>query len=102
MRILGIVSLCVALGGCAGQTIKEKMATYAGQPASVLFGKLGYPTSEQTIANSKAYIWATNRFIDGSSYGCKIRVIVDPQDMISAWDFEGNEGGCAQYASVLR
>ena len=92
----------LSLAACALSTIKDKMPSYTGMPAKILFERLGYPTAEQNVAGSKAYIWTTNRFVEGTSYGCKIRVIVDAQDNITNWDFEGNEGGCGPYASRLR
>ena len=102
MRIVAILALALCLGSCATQTIKEKLNLYSGQPASVIIARLGYPTSEQTVAGAKGYIWSTNRFIEGTSIGCKIRVMVDAQEIVTAWDFEGSESGCAAYASMLR
>ena len=40
--------------------------------------------------------------VEGTSYACTIRAFVDNQDVIITWDFQGNEGGCANYASMLR
>lgn len=87
--------------GCAGATIKDKMNAYMGQPVNALIAKIGFPTDQQTIANQKVYLWTTVRFVEGSSYQCKIRVILGPQDIIQQWDYEGNEGGCGSYAMAL-
>jgi hypothetical protein len=96
-----IILAALALSGCAGAKIKEQMPQYVGQPASALFAKLGYPTAEQTVAGSKVYIWSTTSLVDGTSYECKIRAIVDSRDIITSWDGEGNQGGCGRYASRL-
>ena len=81
--------------------LKEKMATYAGQPISAVIAKLGHPTTEQTIAGAKVYTWTTYRIVEATSYDCKIRAIVDARDVITTWDVEGNQRGCAYYASML-
>jgi hypothetical protein len=96
------LSACLALAACAGQAIKDKMPAYIGQPSSVLIGKLGFPTRQDTVAGRKVYIWTTSNLVDGTNYGCTIRAIVDDQDVIMTWDYQGNEGGCAHYASTLR
>jgi hypothetical protein len=96
-----IILTALALSGCAGAKIKEQMPQYVGQPASALFAKLGYPTSEQTVAGSKVYIWTTTQLIEGTSHDCKIRAIVDSREIITSWDGEGNERGCGRFASRL-
>lgn len=92
-------SLLVA--NCAGRMIEQGMRSYAGQPISAVIAKLGFPTSEQVIAGAKVYVWSTVSFVDGSSFQCRIRAIVDAQEIISSWDYEGNEYGCANYARRL-
>lgn len=54
------------------------------------------------VAGSKVYVWTTANLVDGTNYGCTIRAILDSQDVIVKWDFQGNEGGCENYASMLR
>jgi hypothetical protein len=55
MRILGIVVLGAALGGCAGDTIKQGMNNLQGQPLSAAIAKLGMPNDEHVIADRKVY-----------------------------------------------
>jgi hypothetical protein len=97
----GAIVAALTLAGCAGSIIKDKMGAYVGQPASNLFGKLGYPTRDELVAGRKGYIWTTTYFDEGTSYQCKIRVFVDSADVIVGWDYEGNEGGCGRYAATL-
>jgi hypothetical protein len=99
---LVVCATVLTLAGCAGQTIQSRMNEYIGQPASVLFNRLGLPISEQTVAGRKVYIWTRSNLVEGTNYGCKIRAIVDAQDIITSFDWEGNEGGCGVYASRLR
>ena len=89
------------LAGCAGAIIKDKMASLAGQPINAAIDKLGFPTEQTEIAGRKVYIWSSRSFVEGTSYECKIRAIVDDHDTIINWDFEGNEGGCQRYAARL-
>lgn len=97
-----VVLLAPMLATCAGETIKKGMATFVGQPISAAIARLGFPTSEQTIAGAKVYTWQTSRLIEGTSVSCKIRAIVDAREIIATWDFEGSERGCGDYASALR
>ncbi|MFC7541791.1 hypothetical protein ACFQU2_23080 [Siccirubricoccus deserti] len=101
-----------------------------GQPAPVLFSRLGYPDAETVVAGRKAYIWGNRRmgampiytpttttgFVGTQpvtmttstmnmvpvEYACQIRAIVDAEDRITTWDYRGNQGGCAPYARRLR
>jgi len=102
--LIGLVvcATVVSLAGCAGQTIQSRMQTYVGQPARALFDRLGFPTSDQVVAGQKVYVWSTSNFVEGTNYACKIRAIVDPQDIITSFDWEGNQGGCGFFASKLR
>lgn len=101
MRACIPVLLATLLTGCAGDTIKKSMASLVGQHVTVAVDKLGFPTSEQVIAGSKVYIWSTSFMIQGTSHSCKIRAIVDAKEIITTWDFEGNERGCGAYAVAL-
>lgn len=103
MRIVAFVTaIAVCLSACAGYAIKDKMSAYNGQPVSTLIDKLGFPTRQDTIAGQTVYIWTTGQMIEGTSYACTIRAILDSQNIITRWDYQGNEGGCARYASMLR
>ncbi len=77
------------------------MPAYMGQPIDALIAKLGFPTKQDTIAGETVYIWSTGQFIEGTSYGCTIRAIVNAQSVIDHWDYIGNEGQCMRYAALL-
>ena len=34
-------------------------------------------------------------------HACKFRVFVDAKDLITTYDFEGDEGGCSNFATQL-
>ena len=122
-------TLALILAGCASVTIEEKMQPMLGQPASQVFEKLGIPDAEDVVAGRKFYVWKTEdsgsillpQLNTGSvytgygtstytytsyvpivySHACKFRVFVDAKDLITTYDFEGNEGGCSTFASQL-
>lgn len=100
-RLLFAGLLAVGVGSCAGQAIKDRMPTYVGQPASVLIDKLGYPTRQDNVAGRKVYIWSIANMVDGTNYGCTIRAIIDDQEVVINWDYQGNEGGCSHLAAKL-
>lgn len=96
------VGLAVSLSACAGQTIKDKLPAYVGRPVDVLVSRIGFPTRQDTVAGQTVYIWTSGQMVEGTSYACTIRAILDTQNIVTRWDFQGNEGGCASYASMLR
>jgi len=101
MRILGIVALCAALGGCAGDTIKKGMEGLQGQPIGAAIAKLGIPNDEREIAGQKVYTWYSSTFDEGTQLQCKIRVMM-AGDVIGGYEFDGNNNMCMRYAAKLR
>ena len=128
-KAAGTGILALLLAGCAGQVIQESMQPMIGRPAARVFEKLGFPDSEDTVAGRRFYAWATEssgshlvpRFNTGTIHGkdgtstfsyttfeerfyhheCRLRVFVDPQDRITAYDLDGNDGGCSAFARRL-
>lgn len=121
--------LALFLAGCAGEMIRDAMLPLIGHRASYLFEKLGFPDAEDTIAGRRFYVWASEttgsqlvpHFNTGtirgkhgtSTFGyttfheqpyhrsCRFRVFVDSEDRITAYDLDGNEGGCSALANKL-
>jgi hypothetical protein len=54
------------LAACAGAIIKDKMASFAGQPVSAAIDKLSFPTEQTEIAGRKVYIWSSRSFVEGT------------------------------------
>lgn len=128
-RVVVTVAAALTLSACAAQQIEKGMNEHLGQPASVLFGRLGYPDGETVVAGRKAYIWSnrssgampiytpttTTGFIGSRpvsmttntmsmvpvEYACQIRVFVDANDRVASWDSRGNQGGCSSYGRRL-
>jgi hypothetical protein len=128
-RALALLACVIALAGCAGQIIQRQMDSLLGQHVSAVFARLGYPDSEQVVAGRKIYLWgnqssgvmpvsmpATTTGWVGTrpvtmttqqwgmmpvNHSCLIRVVVDDSQIVRAFDYRGNEGGCAPYARAL-
>lgn len=130
-RLIAACILVLLTTGCAGEIIQKKMADMIGQPAELLFVKLGLPEVESRVAGRKFYAWDTQASSSysvpqqqtGIIYGpygqstqtysyityrqqhylyyCKLRVFVDARDHVVTYDFEGNEGGCGTFADRL-
>jgi hypothetical protein len=128
-----LAAISAALTGCV-QTpwpvLRAQLDGMKGQPAKTAIDRLGYPSSEGTVAGEKFYIWSasfsqwmpslsttTGVGMAGGvpfSYGqtsigggqtieldCTIRIFVSSSDAITHGDFRGNVGGCAPYAQRL-
>jgi len=130
-RLIAASILVLLATGCANEIIQKKMADMIGQPADVLFAKLGLPEFESEVAGRRFYVWDTQtsgsysipQQQTGIIYGpygqsaqtysfttyrqqhyhyyCKLRVFIDARDHVTGYDFEGNEGGCGTFAGRL-
>lgn len=130
-RLAAAVVLALVMTGCTGKIIQENMDRMVGLPADRVFDKLGLPDAESEVAGRKFYIWETSNqgffsaplfsagtvfSSDGSplthytyttfnqvdyNRSCKLRVFVDALDVVTTYDYEGNEGGCYVFANQL-
>jgi hypothetical protein len=106
MRIVGIVALCVALGGCAAS--RQEVATrlgdqYVGQNVDALVVKFGPPASTFKMNSGEtSYIWQlgnqTNINTDqgsgiASTRFCKVSVIASKTGVVSQLNTEDSNAG---------
>jgi hypothetical protein len=106
MRNLGIVALCVALGGCAAS--RQEVATrlgdqYVGQNVDALVVKFGPPLSTFAMhSGDTSYIWQlgnqTNIYTDrgsgiASTQYCKVSVIASKTGIVSQLNTEDSNAG---------
>jgi hypothetical protein len=106
MRLLGVVVLCTALGGCAAS--KQEVVTrlgqeYIGQNVDALVVRLGPPTSTFKMNSGQgSYIWQLSAVTDIATdrgYGtastryCKVSVIASPTGVIQQLDTEDQNAG---------
>jgi len=111
-----ILLLCLLVTGCLNPpkpVIEQQLSMLNGQPASAAIARLGHPTSEDTVAGRKVYVWSNSRtFVlpaRGMTYGgmnelqaqCTLRVFVNKHDVIVAHDVTDNSDACAVYAHKL-
>ncbi len=114
----------------AGPVIDMRLGQMQGQPVTVAFNKLGYPTGESQVAGQYFYYWSNTGTVlvpttvttsgvafvgkktvsyDQTTTGpdqvvpvaCSIRVFVDQRNIITAHDYTGNQEACAAYAQKL-
>lgn len=90
----------LAMPGCVDAPINDGMSKMVGKPLDAAIAKLGMPNREETIAGRKVYSWTTSNLVEGTAYRCEIRVIM-LGEMIGTFSWQGNNGGCIQYASLL-
>jgi hypothetical protein len=101
MRILGIVALCAALGGCG--TSRQEVATrlgqqYVGQNVDILVVRFGPPASTFKLNSGEmSYVWQlgnqTNINTDrgygsASTMYCKVSVIASPTGIVTQLNTE--------------
>lgn len=122
--VLSVVSACSTFSD-----IEQGLSGFVGRPADHVFAALGFPEGEQRIAGQTVYVWgnafsmtlpqtntATTTGYVGTTpysgttsytssttynYNCTIRVMVDERNIVRRWDYQGNIGGCSQFASML-
>lgn len=124
------VSVAGLVAGCSTfQDIEAGLAELKGKHISTAINRLGYPSNEQRIAGNKVYTWSTQNSgsytMPQTNYGtgyvgttpynytyttyntqnynhfCTIKVIANDSDVILGSEYEGNIGGCGNYASRL-
>jgi len=118
------------LSGCMTFTkIENGLTALEGKHIDRAVSVLGYPSGTQTFGNKTIYLWSvsrngtlvlpqtqsttgyvgntpiygtttTNQFVP-VNYNCLIKIIVNSSERIISWEYQGNVGGCNQYASRL-
>jgi hypothetical protein len=106
LTFLAMVSL--GLAGCATQQLDAGLKKVIGMPLDVLVARWGYPTSEREILSKTLYTWSNNGGVvavpvyGGGAYAatlnCTVEVTVDANKIITGYQWNGNNGGCAPYA----
>jgi hypothetical protein len=103
-----IVAFAFAIAGCSRTpfpVIEAKLDELKGQPIKSVIDKLGSPTEQNQVGNEKTYVWNLTSNI-GVVYqtvglGCVIKVFADKDDNVIRYTYDGNVGGCGQYAHKL-
>jgi hypothetical protein len=106
MRILGVVALCAALGGCAAskQEVVARLGDqYIGQNVDALVVQFGPPASVFKMnSGQSSYIWQLSAVTDIATdrgYGtastrfCKVSVIASPTGIVQQLNTEDQNAG---------
>lgn len=130
-KIIYLLFLSILVNGCAtfGE-MEEGLDALKGKEPRVAFDVLGYPSGKQQFGSDTVYFWTVNEsgvvLLPQTSdvyatvgnkpvYGtvtstqavpvhhnCHIKLIADPSDRITKWEYEGNMGGCERYIRRLK
>jgi hypothetical protein len=101
-----IALLLMMLGACSPLIgLNNGLENINGHPVKEAFAKLGLPDSEGVVAGKKFYIYESGSkavdFEGNMAPNCKIRLIVDENEVIRAYNYAGNLSGCWYYSSRL-
>jgi hypothetical protein len=107
MRFL-IISIATCLVGCATQQLNAGLQKVIGMPIDVLVSDWGYPSAQREIMGHTLYIWSNDAGVmavplyGGGMYAgrlaCTVQVAVNDEKIITSYQWNGNNGGCAQFA----
>jgi hypothetical protein len=100
MRVLGIVALCAALGGCAFQraeVAQTAQASMIGMPKEQVLSCMGPPANKATEGKTEVWAYSTNPTINldrgsGSTRYCTINITMNG-GVVSAVNYQGPTGG---------
>lgn len=111
MRKVVILLLALVLTGCATQRLNSGLQKVIGERVDVLVNAWGYPAGQREMMGHKLYIWSNdNGVMAVPLYGggvvagrltCTIQVAVNDSDVITSYQWNGNNGGCAAFARRL-
>lgn len=103
MRLLGIMALCVALGGCAASApeVRARLGEeYLGKNIDMLVMKWGPPASSFRMNDGRSsYVWqlssetAIYNARVAKTYNCRVSVIASPTGAIQQLDTEDPKAG---------
>lgn len=111
-RILLPIAVIALCGN--GSRLSDELEALKGQTAKTAIDRLGFPTSEGTIAGHKTYTW--QRSASGTvlmpttagmlsrdeNYDCMIRLVFGDDDRVVDYNFSGDTVGCKPYMKRLK
>jgi hypothetical protein len=103
-----IIAFALAVAGCARTpfpVIDSKLDELKGQPSQSVSDKHGDPNEKAQNGGEKSYIWNLTSdygaLFHSVGFACTITVFADKDDKVSRYTYDGNVGGCGQYAHKL-
>jgi hypothetical protein len=129
-RVLLVVGAALGLSGCVTTQMNKGLEFMVGQKIDAAVARLGYPDAQRTMLGDTIYIWNTSHNVNlpmtttsmttgyagstpvyGSTistqyvranFNCTIQLGTTTDGVIKSWQWQGNMGGCATYARMLR
>ena len=100
MRILGIVALCAALGGCAFQraeVAQQAQASMIGMPREKVLACMGPPAQKATEGQTEVWAYNTSPTIilnegSGATRFCTVNIVM-AAGAVSEVNYRGPTGG---------
>lgn len=111
-RITLLVGAVAYVAGCATQELNKGLQAVIGQPVDVLVNDWGYPTDQREIMGHTVYVWRNENGVmavpmyGGGAYAapleCTVQVVVDNNNIITSYQWSGNNGGCEAFADRIQ
>lgn len=102
----------ISVAGCATQELNDGLQAVVGQPIDVLVSDWGYPSEQHEIMGHTVYIWHNQNGVmavplyGGGAYAapleCTVQVVVNDSNIITQYQWSGNNGGCAPFADRIK
>lgn len=121
-----MLSACATTTQQASTELKSSLDSMVGQPVGVAVARLGEPMASVPMGSQSVYGWgygftrseftnAAPGWVNAADFqggvfpaprrsvqdSCVIRMVVDADGVIRAWDYQGDDRGCSAYADRL-
>lgn len=92
--ITGCAAACL-LAGCSVMDVANESVSAAirGKPLANAVRALGIPVDDKQVAGLRVVTWRTGAIAKGQQ-GCELRAVVDAQEIVTGYEFEGARGTC--------
>jgi hypothetical protein len=98
-RFAVVVAVALVASSCIGTMLQNNTEQFKGQNISVAVSKLGFPTDKREMLGKTIYTWKTG---NPQALYCNIDLVVDSQDIVTAAQWNGTNGGCLELIQRLR
>jgi len=119
---LFMLFLALATGCTTVSQLERGMDSFIDESADSVIEVLGFPHVDEQIAGKRALSWSVipsrsfsqdyrgyYRYYGVSlrgtgyrDYGCILRVILDKNDVVESWDYQGSISNCGKYRQILQ
>ena len=120
-RTVAMLIAALILSGCLSGPMDGELKGLVGQKISKAQARLGYSDGRRTVENGTIYVWSSTHNVTTSgmvgdipvqgmtsapSYTrandtCTVQIVADLHDIITSYQWSGNQHICARYSSAL-